>query len=56
MEITELNCPECNTELQRDYGISGIVVHCPKCSKKYIKCLDRLMSVDEFHQRVANEQ
>jgi Zn-finger nucleic acid-binding protein len=56
MEIEKFSCPECNVELKRDYGISGVVVHCPKCNKNYIKCLGKLMNMEEFHQRVEKEQ
>jgi hypothetical protein len=53
--MSESTCPNCGAELKREYGISGVVLIC-KCGKEWIKCLDRLMSRDEFHARVAAEQ
>lgn len=54
--MPDLICPDDNTPLKREYGISGVVLTCPKCKKEYIKCLDRLMSREEFYQRVRDEQ
>lgn len=49
-------CPDCGTEIKRKYGISALVYECPKCGKEWIKCIGKLMSRDEFHQRVADEK
>lgn len=54
--MPDLVCPDCNTEIERKYGISAVAYECPKCHKEWIKCLDKLMSRDEFHQRVIDEQ
>ena len=54
--MNELTCPDCGTELKREYGISAVLVKCPKCGKEWVKCLGKLMSREEFHQRVEAEQ
>ncbi|MCK9370615.1 hypothetical protein M0R04_11955 [Candidatus Dojkabacteria bacterium] len=43
-----LICPECNTELERKLGLPGVVCDCPKCKKRWIKCVDRLVSLEEI--------
>lgn len=48
-KMTDLVCPECKTRLDRKLGLPGIVCVCPKCSKEWIKCVDRLVSRQEFH-------
>jgi Zn-finger nucleic acid-binding protein len=49
-------CPDCNTEIQRQYGLPGVVSTCPKCGKRWIKCLDRLISEHDFHERADAER
>jgi Zn-finger nucleic acid-binding protein len=49
-------CPECKVELTRKLGLPGIVSDCPQCHKRFVRCLDKLVSLEEFHERVAAEQ
>jgi hypothetical protein len=50
----DLICPDCGRKLNRDYGLPGVVLICD-CGKRWVKFVNRLISVEELHQRAANE-
>lgn len=43
-------CPRCKVELDRKYGLPGIVSTCLKCGEEWVKYLDKLVSREEFHK------
>ncbi len=49
-------CPNCNIELERKYRLPGTVGICPSCHKTFVKSLDRLMTREEFIERVEAEK
>lgn len=49
-------CVNCGTNLERQYGLPGVVCTCPKCGKRWVKCLGKLVNEEELHQRAEKEQ
>ena len=43
-----LTC-DCGLELIRLYGLPGMVLVC-RCGKRWVRCLDKLVSEKEFHE------
>lgn len=43
-------CPICDRDLERGYGLLGIVAFCSHCEKQWVKCLGKWITREEFHQ------
>jgi len=49
-------CPNCKVELERKYSFPGTVGTCPQCHTIYVKALDKLMTKEEYLERVKAEK
>ncbi len=54
--MTEDKCPVCGIELERNYGLMGIIGKCPKCGREWVRCLGKLVSRKEFFHTVEAER
>lgn len=54
--IEQLLCPICEVELKQNYGLMGLIRECPKCKREWIKCLGKLVTRGEFHERAEAEK
>jgi hypothetical protein len=53
-----MTCPDDGTELEREYGVSGVLLRCPKCNMEYIWSftLKKLLTRKDFFARVEEEK